>query len=108
MKVKDFVNTIVEQFTILGKETTSTTSFGTSVCGEFKFNGFDYHFDAFLRDGKAKIDVKKSKKAQTFPRQVVTFPVLYLDDTTADNVIAYVKVVVESSIKDAKYEPQYV
>lgn len=108
MKVKDFVNTLVEQFTILGKETTETTVFGTSVCGEFKFNGFDYHFDAFLRDGKAKIDVKKFKQSTSFPRQAVTFPVLHLNDTTADNIIAYVKVVVESSIKNAKYEPQCV
>lgn len=108
MKVKDFANTLVEQFTILGKETTDTTIFGTSVCGEFKFNGFDYHFDAFLRGGKAKIDVKKTKKDQTFPRLSETFSVLHLNDTTADNIIAYVKVVVESSIKNAKYEPQYV
>ena len=104
MKVKEFTTAITEQFTSLGKETTNMTIFGTSVWGEFKFNGFDYHVDAFLRAGKAKINVKKSKKAQTFPRQVVTFPVLYLDNTTADTIIAYVKVIVESSIANAKIE----
>ena len=53
MKVKEFTTTITKQFTSLGKESSRIHTYGTNVYGLFDFNGYRYHFNAFLRNGKA-------------------------------------------------------
>lgn len=97
MKVKEFTTAITEQFTSLGKESSRIHTYGTNVYGLFDFNGYRYHFNAFLRNGKAGIQVGKVKNG-------VHYDVLYLMGEPAITVLSYVKVIVESSIANAKIE----
>ena len=97
MKVKEFTTAITEQFTSLGKESSRIHTYGTNVYGLFDFNGYRYHFNAFLRNGKAGIQVGKVKNG-------VHYGVLYLMGEPAITVLSYVKVIVESSIANAKFE----
>ena len=98
MKVKEFTTAITEQFTSLGKESSRIHTYGTNVYGLFDYNGYRYHFNAFLRNGKAGIEVGKVAK------NGVHYNVLYLMGESAITVLSYVKVVVESSIANAKID----